>query len=190
MSALLFLLLASTGALAEDIDITLCVKIHTDFEDPGGDLWATNGNRRARGAYYVVADNHPLGMSGFLDEDGCKDLTIDVTDTYDVTIFSEAQVNGIDLESYEVSCTGWNGDDCETWDEALASYTVADIAKVNTTPLLIVPGDQTWYNLAVGMFAVHRNDMNLGTYSSIGAIPLDGRLATFPTLSLDAGITK
>jgi len=173
MIAHLLILLASTSALAEDIDITFCVKIHTDFTDPGGDFWATNGNRNARGVRYWIDDDDFLLKQGWAEEDGCEERTISVTSTYTVGVWSEAQFNGIDIKSYEVDCAEEDisvetGECDEDTTEELVGHAVVDIPKSNTTPLIIVPGDQTWYNLAVGMFALHRNDLNLGTYSARG----------------------
>jgi len=168
MNVLLLLPLLVADASATTKAVTLCARIATDFTDPGGDFWVDNDDRRARGAH-VVIDDDDLGVKNrWLDDDGCLNVVVTASTDYDVTVYSEALVNGIDLLSYKVTCNQWLFEECISQSEALVSHTTIVPISKNAPEVVVYNANQAWYNLVVGMRAFYRNDMNLGTYSSRG----------------------
>ncbi len=161
MSISFLLALFTTDVMATEQEVRLCAVIGTNFTDPGGEFWVTNEARLARGASIFIGDDDG-STPGWqaLEEDSCVDTTVIANSTHYVTVYSQAEVNSITLKSYEVQSDGST--------EQMASVTSLDIPIAATSHSIVIPGDQTWYNLAVGMFAFHRNDMNLGTYSARG----------------------
>ncbi len=158
-SALLFVLAFFCGeARATTKSVTICAKITANFTDPGGDFWPTSGvDRAARGIQFRILHDGTQ-IDGYMNSAGCTTQTVTSANRYYVTVWSNAKVNGIDIESYTEATAGTLTTEAKTFQLDIAlSY-----------PTLIIPHHQTWLNLAVGMWAFHRNDMNLGTYSARG----------------------
>jgi len=111
----------------------------------------------ARGVHFKITHDGTL-IEDNMDSSGCTTQTVTAENNYFVTLYSDAVLNGIDVESYTEATEG-------TLTTAVKSFWVSISLDY---PVLIVPHNQTWLNLAVGMWAFHRNTMNLGTYSDRG----------------------
>jgi len=142
--------------------VEFCAKIDTDFADVGGDFWEYNAPRRARGMYIAVTD-YTGTWTVVLEGDGCASVSVtvdtDVDDRYLVTAYSYAEVNGVTLKSWYDNGTS----------EANVSFPQMFVYS-DDFPLMTIP-DYTihtavWQNLAVGMWAFYRNDMNLGDFGN------------------------
>ncbi len=156
---LLLAMLLSQPSLAVTKNVTICVKIFTHFTDRGGDFWPLNAPRRARGVRYTLNDDNGI-RAGYMDDDGCKVISVTSTDTYAVTLYSEAEVNGVELVSYEDLGDASNGSD-----PVLETHTAPSVPIALNDPEIVINSNQVWWNLAVGMFALDRSDFNMGTHS-------------------------
>ncbi len=149
-------LFLSMQALAVTKFVTVCVEIETDFVDPTGDFWGENLPRPARGVQVVISDDNGSRTVN-LGASGCSTLSITSMNLWSLTVRSRAVVSGIPVESYRQVLAS------DPW-SVVVHPAVIGIGQnsVNVT----IPTDQVWENLAIGMWALHRNTFGLGTGST------------------------
>lgn len=146
----------SAPAQAALVDHTWCVTIATNYTDnTGGDFWATNQPRRARGMWLQIS--HEGGVqpeSDWLGANGCGTFTFDDTKTYTIVAQSKAKVNGIEMYAYESQAF-----------PALRNHilTIGGWTPTAGDTLAQLPSSTLHGQLAIGMWVMYRNTFGIPT---------------------------
>ena len=159
---LLALLLGSgtlVPAQAVITNVDICIDFQTNFTDLGGDWWFTNDDRPARGIWLSVldwgtaAEMFPTHYTDWVyGNGGCATVALDTARTYLIYTESRAEVNGVEINSY---------DDTVTPDEAIYIHDLVYTPAVGDVLNFDLPADTQYGQLAVATWAFYRNNAGL-----------------------------
>jgi len=155
-------------AFATNYDVEICITIAPNFEDlEGGDIWDENwgGTVFARGIWLVIEswdDGVFLATlkNGYVDDNtGCyTQQVMSSTLDYAIKVKSRALVNGVYVGVYD--------DETTPTERTLVFYagTIANhFTPTSAAPLNLVVPDSNWSReLAVGTYAMNKNNAGLG----------------------------
>lgn len=140
-------------------DVEICVDFQTFFTDRGGDWWNDNDDRPARGIWLSVlewstaAEMFPTHYTDWVQGNGgCATVTMDTTESYLIYTESMAEVNGVEINSY---------DNLVTEDPATYIHYLVYSPTVGATLNLDLPANTQYGQLAVATWAFYRNNAGL-----------------------------
>ncbi|MEQ1508576.1 MAG: hypothetical protein ABMB14_40465, partial [Myxococcota bacterium] len=144
--------------------VTFCVTIPTNYTDLGGDVWAANANRPARGVKILIDEFYggvyqQNVMNGYTDNAGCVTRSLWSNSDYRVYALTDAEVNGVPIMVHQSPTLP------SPYYYPMYPGTVGGGFRptASTTITLVMPVATATAQLAVAMTAMNQHNAGLGS---------------------------